>query len=146
MRMVAFVLMMKSRFTSSFSSGIIRYPSNYYKHHPSHSNRIRCFCMSMTNNMNIHQGSGSSTFQERKKQRREHVGRPKAQDRGQFSNIYSVEHNLAKSGLPDDYRTELFTVLGIESSCDDTGAAVVRSDGVILGEALASQSDIHEVS
>jgi tRNA N6-adenosine threonylcarbamoyltransferase len=49
----------------------------------------------------------------------------------------------AKSGLPD--RTRLFTVLGIESSCDDTGAAVVRSDGVILGQALASQHDIHEV-
>eukprot|EP00536_Pseudo-nitzschia_multiseries_P004457 jgi/Psemu1/295584/fgenesh1_pm.74_\ len=37
-----------------------------------------------------------------------------------------------------------FTVLGIESSCDDTGAAVVRSDGVILGESLASQAHIHE--
>lgn len=48
----------------------------------------------------------------------------------------------AASGLPD--RTKLFTVLGIESSCDDTGAAVVRSDGVILGEALAGQHDIHE--
>ena len=48
----------------------------------------------------------------------------------------------AKSGLPD--RTKLFTVLGIESSCDDTGAAIVRSDGVILGEALAKQHEIHE--
>lgn len=46
------------------------------------------------------------------------------------------------SGLPD--RSNAFTVLGIESSCDDTGAAVVRSDGVILGEALASQSELHE--
>ncbi|KAK9803673.1 hypothetical protein WJX72_010519 [[Myrmecia] bisecta] len=34
-------------------------------------------------------------------------------------------------------------VLGIESSCDDTGVAVVRSDGTILGEALATQADIH---
>jgi N6-L-threonylcarbamoyladenine synthase len=34
--------------------------------------------------------------------------------------------------------------LGIETSCDDTGVAVVRSDGVILGEALASQYQIHE--
>ena len=33
---------------------------------------------------------------------------------------------------------------GIETSCDDTGAAVVRSDGAILGEALASQHEIHE--
>jgi tRNA threonylcarbamoyl adenosine modification protein TsaD len=47
----------------------------------------------------------------------------------------------AGSGLPD--RTRPFTVLGIESSCDDTGAAVVRSDGAVLGEALASQHDIH---
>jgi N6-L-threonylcarbamoyladenine synthase len=35
-------------------------------------------------------------------------------------------------------------VLGIESSCDDTGAAVVSSNGTILGEALASQSAVHE--
>ncbi|MEW5313516.1 MAG: hypothetical protein WDW38_005079 [Sanguina aurantia] len=34
-------------------------------------------------------------------------------------------------------------VLGIESSCDDTGAAIVTSDGRVLGEALASQADIH---
>ena len=35
-------------------------------------------------------------------------------------------------------------VLGIESSCDDTGAAVVRGDGVVLGEVLASQAGVHE--
>lgn len=34
-------------------------------------------------------------------------------------------------------------VLGIESSCDDTGAAVVTSDGRVLGEAIATQADIH---
>lgn len=34
-------------------------------------------------------------------------------------------------------------VLGIESSCDDTGAAVVSSDGRVLGEALATQASIH---
>jgi len=34
--------------------------------------------------------------------------------------------------------------LGIESSCDDTGAAIIRSDGTILGESLASQHAIHE--
>jgi len=47
----------------------------------------------------------------------------------------------AASGLP---RGAPFTVLGIETSCDDTGAAVMRSDGTILGEALASQYEIHE--
>ncbi|KAK9795572.1 hypothetical protein WJX73_003849 [Symbiochloris irregularis] len=34
-------------------------------------------------------------------------------------------------------------VLGIESSCDDTGVAVVSSTGRILGEALVSQAEIH---
>lgn len=34
-------------------------------------------------------------------------------------------------------------VLGIESSCDDTGVAVVSTSGRILGEALATQADIH---
>lgn len=34
-------------------------------------------------------------------------------------------------------------VLGIESSCDDTGAAVVRGDGAVLGQALVSQSELH---
>lgn len=34
-------------------------------------------------------------------------------------------------------------ILGIETSCDDTGVAVVSSDGRVLGEALATQEDIH---
>ena len=34
-------------------------------------------------------------------------------------------------------------VLGIESSCDDTGAAVVRGDGRVLGRALATQAELH---
>lgn len=35
-------------------------------------------------------------------------------------------------------------VLGIESSCDDTGVAIVSSSGRILGEALATQEDVHK--
>lgn len=34
-------------------------------------------------------------------------------------------------------------VLGIETSCDDTGAAVVGETGEILGESLHSQKDVH---
>lgn len=34
-------------------------------------------------------------------------------------------------------------VLGIETSCDDTGCAIVDSNGKILGEALNSQQQIH---
>lgn len=35
-------------------------------------------------------------------------------------------------------------ILGIESSCDDTGVAVVSSSGRILGEALATQEEVHK--
>jgi len=42
---------------------------------------------------------------------------------------------LRPAGDPRDW-----LVLGIESSCDDTGAAVVRGDGAVLGEVLASHS------
>ena len=34
-------------------------------------------------------------------------------------------------------------VLGIESSCDETAAAVVRSDGAVLSSQVASQMEIH---
>ena len=45
---------------------------------------------------------------------------------------------LRPAGDPRDW-----LVLGIESSCDDTGAAVVRGDGAVLGEVLASQAGVH---
>jgi N6-L-threonylcarbamoyladenine synthase len=82
-----------------------------------------------------------------KAKRKKFIGMAKAVDRGQFSVTYQPGgldglSFTAKSGLPEN--TSHFTVLGIESSCDDTGAAVVRSDGKILGEALASQAEIHE--
>ena len=35
------------------------------------------------------------------------------------------------------------TVLGIESSCDETAAALVRGDRVVLAEQIASQDDAH---
>ena len=35
------------------------------------------------------------------------------------------------------------TVLGIESSCDDTGVGVVTSRGAVLGNALHSQLSVH---
>lgn len=34
-------------------------------------------------------------------------------------------------------------VLGIETSCDDTGAAVVDGAGNVLGEALHCQKEVH---
>jgi N6-L-threonylcarbamoyladenine synthase len=79
------------------------------------------------------------------------LGLAKAVDRGQVG-VFTYQPGgasgtqfVALSGMPpaiSDGRP--FLVLGIESSCDDTGAAVVSSNGTILGEALASQSDVHE--
>eukprot|EP00978_Attheya_sp_CCMP212_P009418 scaffold22288_cov50-Attheya_sp.AAC.4 len=94
-----------------------------------------------------YQDAKEKRFQKAKEKRRQFIGMAKAVDRGQTANRYNPGGNdgasfVAKSGLPD--RTKPFLVLGIESSCDDTGAAVVRSDGVILGESLASQHEIHE--
>jgi N6-L-threonylcarbamoyladenine synthase len=82
-----------------------------------------------------------------KVKRNKFIGMAKSVDRGQFSVTYQPggpngDTFQSKSGLPD--LNTNFVVLGIESSCDDTGAAVVRSDGKILGEALASQAEIHE--
>ena len=38
---------------------------------------------------------------------------------------------------------ECYRVLGIESSCDDTGVAVVENGGVVIAEKLATQAEIH---
>ena len=35
-------------------------------------------------------------------------------------------------------------VLGVETSCDDTGVAVIRGDGHVMGEALQSQTEVHK--
>ena len=71
-------------------------------------------------------------------------GQPKAVDRGQFLHVYNPKKN-ALAALPySSPSARPFLVLGIETSCDDTGAAVVSSNGEILGESLASQDGIHE--
>jgi hypothetical protein len=97
---------------------------------------------------------GTSSQHEEKKRdvarekRKAMIGLAKAVDRGQFVTyapggaVRGKPNYQALSGLPD--REKSFIVLGIESSCDDTGAAIMTSDGFILGEALASQNDIHE--
>lgn len=40
--------------------------------------------------------------------------------------------------------TEVLTFLGIESSCDDTAAAVVQSNGAILSSVVADQTMLHQ--
>jgi N6-L-threonylcarbamoyladenine synthase len=37
----------------------------------------------------------------------------------------------------------MVTVLGIESSCDETAAALVRADRVVLAQRIASQDEVH---
>lgn len=97
---------------------------------------VRLFSSSPTS------GNDAKERRRARDRRKKFIGLAKAVDRGQFTNTYQPRPFQARSGLPDI--TQPFTVLGIESSCDDTGAAVVRSDGVLLGEALASQADLHQ--
>ena len=47
-------------------------------------------------------------------------------------------HNVKK---PE--KTRALTILGLESSCDETAAAIVRSDNQILSNIIASSSAIH---
>lgn len=53
---------------------------------------------------------------------------------------YVLEYQTL-SGLPSK---DNFIVLGIETSCDDTGVAVVSSNGTILSNVVCSQYAIHE--
>ena len=76
--------------------------------------------------------------------RREGLGQPKGYSPSSQNLRYIVGEG-AESGLPTKLsRGEPFVVLGIESSCDDTGASVVRSDGTILSNVVYSQHEIHE--
>ncbi|CAA6656219.1 unnamed protein product [Spirodela intermedia] len=52
------------------------------------------------------------------------------------SDVVSLSLHRGKSGEED------LVVLGIETSCDDTAAAVVRSDGEILSHVVYSQADL----
>ena len=77
---------------------------------------------------------------------REKVGLPKAVDDTTSGGPGGFLRRTDTTNLPsgDGNADVPFIVLGIETSCDDTGAAIVTSDGEILGEALASQAALHE--
>lgn len=53
----------------------------------------------------------------------------------------AASSSLAEAAAAASARPKL--VLGIETSCDDTGAAVVTTDGRVLGEAIATQVEVH---
>eukprot|EP00897_Mesotaenium_endlicherianum_P009810 jgi/Mesen1/8858/ME000053S08266 len=56
---------------------------------------------------------------------------------------YKQHHSTAcRSSIKDTVQEPQF-ILGIETSCDETGAAVIGTNGRVLGEALASQAELH---
>jgi len=60
-----------------------------------------------------------------------------------FPTRQKVIPSTLKSMLCTNASTNGMLVLGIETSCDDTGAALVNENGEIVGEALHSQTPIH---
>lgn len=66
------------------------------------------------------------------------VGSPK----GYNGNKIYVPSTGSRSSLPNDLRN--FKILGIESSCDDTGVGIVDSNGNILANKVYSQHQMHE--
>ncbi|XP_073154630.1 probable tRNA N6-adenosine threonylcarbamoyltransferase, mitochondrial [Henckelia pumila] len=50
---------------------------------------------------------------------------------------FSKAQSISSSGMVED-----LVVLGIETSCDDTAAAIVRSNGEILSQVVSSQADL----
>lgn len=66
-----------------------------------------------------------------------------------FVNYYNFSfagRNVCVVGENQSFQTDNkkeSLILGIETSCDDTGAAIVDSKGNVLGEALHSQLQTH---
>lgn len=54
-----------------------------------------------------------------------------------------LQHGQTYSSIAFGKASRPRLVLGIETSCDDTGAAVLDETGVILGESLHSQKEVH---
>lgn len=50
---------------------------------------------------------------------------------------------LAKRTYTSGLALERPIILGIETSCDDTGVAILNRNGRILGESLHSQQSLH---
>lgn len=76
--------------------------------------------------------------------RRKRVGVPKGVGFQRAWYSPTLTEGSLEGGSRDLAEKSALVVLGVETSCDDTAAAVVRGDGVILGEAIVSQSEIHQ--
>lgn len=59
-----------------------------------------------------------------------------------FKNVHLIKHQSQRY-LCEKRTLNRPIILGIETSCDDTGAAVVDRDGNVLGEYIHSQQEIH---
>lgn len=64
--------------------------------------------------------------------------------RERIEQVEKTSGPLVQTGIPPAKPRKEWMVLGIESSCDDTGAAIVRGDGKIISHKLASQAGLHE--
>lgn len=63
-----------------------------------------------------------------------------------FKYICQQEHdNISRNDINSRliHTSHQSLILGIETSCDDTGAAIVDSKGNVIGEALNSQLQTH---
>jgi hypothetical protein len=70
------------------------------------------------------------------------VGQPKGlSEYGWGETAYAK--SAASQPVPGKKWAGDFCVLGIETSCDDTAAAVVHSNGTILGESKRTQDELH---
>lgn len=59
---------------------------------------------------------------------------------------FQLFHCVYSSAIKNDTKfvtKKSIKILGIETSCDDTGCAIVDDEGHILGEALQSQQETH---
>src|SRR5204862_3520487 len=52
-------------------------------------------------------------------------------------------HRAALPSVHAEHGHECHVILGIETSCDETAAAVVTSDGHIKSNVIASQAELH---
>lgn len=63
---------------------------------------------------------------------------------GSYSNKRQKVRERLRGSVRSRYSQGPLTLLGIESSFDDTGVAVVDESGCVLGEGLCSQIAVHK--
>src|SRR5947208_14728682 len=55
----------------------------------------------------------------------------------------SLSRATARAALVYTRSSEIMLILGIESSCDETGAAIVKDGRYLFSNVVASQAEIH---